>query len=76
MLRDFIADTGPELIGIGTTLFFLVIFVGILLRVLTRRAGSYERVAHLPLEDATPQSSPERFVVQDEAQDHSPSEER
>ncbi len=52
MLREFISDKGPALIGIGSTLFFFVIFAGVTLRVLTRRSGSYDEVARLPLDDA------------------------
>ncbi len=54
MLKELVANTGAEIFAIGSTLFFLIIFTVIAVRVLTRRAGSYDATARLPLEGDDP----------------------
>jgi len=51
MLQELSNNTGAELVGIASMLFFLLIFAGVTLRVLTRKAGSYDHAAHLPLDE-------------------------
>jgi hypothetical membrane protein len=43
------ADTEPWVIG--SMLFFFLVFMAVVIRVITRRAGHYDRQAQLPLED-------------------------
>ncbi len=68
MLQELTANTGAGLFAIGSTLFFLIIFAGIALRVLTRRAGTYDATARLPLDDDPPPRGDEGLVTQTESQ--------
>ncbi len=67
MLRELTANTGAELFAIGSTLFFIIVFAVVALRVLTRRSGSYDAAARLPLEDAPPARGVGRLAAQDES---------
>lgn len=67
MLQELTANTGAGLFAIGSTLFFIIIFAGVALRVLTRSSGSYDATARLPLEDAPPAGCGEPFETQNES---------
>ncbi len=67
MLRELTANTGAELFAIGSTLFFIIVFAAVALRVLTRKPGSYDATARLPLEEAPPVPGGVRLVAQDES---------
>jgi hypothetical protein len=52
MLRQLAeSTTGTEPWVIGSMLFFFVVFMVVFIRVITRRAGHYDRQAQLPLEE-------------------------
>jgi len=65
MLQELTANTGVGWIAIGSTLFFLFFFCGVALRVLTRKATSYDEMARLPLEDAPRAGGGEPRVARD-----------
>jgi len=67
MLQELTGNTGAGLIAIGSTLFFIIIFTGVAVRVLTRKAGSYDDDARLPLEDAASAGTDERCGSRDES---------
>ena len=66
MLQELTANSGAELFAIGSTLFFIIVFTAIAVRVLTRKAGSYDATARLPLEDAPPADARGRLAVENE----------
>ena len=46
------SSRNPSAFAIASTLFFLVVFAAVALRVLTREAGSYDAAARLPLDES------------------------
>jgi cbb3-type cytochrome oxidase subunit 3 len=59
MLQELTANTGAVLFAIASTVFFFLVFAGVTVWVLTRRPGSYDAAARLPLEDDPPARGPE-----------------
>lgn len=54
MLRELFADDPLFVVPLGTLLLFLAVFVGVFARAFGRRAGSYDAIARLPLDDGDP----------------------
>ncbi len=51
MLREMIADAGPATIAIASMFLFLVVFIGVALRVWTMTSEEGAARARLPLDD-------------------------
>jgi cbb3-type cytochrome oxidase subunit 3 len=51
MLRDVIAGSGLQLFAEVGLVIFLVTFLAVAVRVLSRRRGHYDQVARIPLHD-------------------------
>jgi hypothetical protein len=67
MLQQLTANSNAAWFAIGSTLFFIIIFAGVVLRVLSRKAGSYDATARLPLEDPPSTIGGEHLAAQDES---------
>jgi len=67
MLQELSENTGAQFLVIVSTVFFLLIFTGIALRVLTRRRGSYDSRARLPLEGDASAGEGSHDEVQEES---------
>jgi hypothetical protein len=62
MLREMIADAGPAAIAIGSMFLFILVFIGVALRVWTLSPEEGALRARLPLDD-----EPETIAIQDAA---------
>ena len=51
MLRDMIADAGPAALAIGSMYLFILVFVGVALRVWSMTPTEGAALARLPLDD-------------------------
>jgi cbb3-type cytochrome oxidase subunit 3 len=51
VLQELSENTDAAFYAIASTLFFFIVFLAVTVRVLTRRRGSYDAAARLPLED-------------------------
>jgi len=54
MLQELTAATGAHVWAIGSLLFFVVVFVAITVRVVSRTSSHYQRLSRLPLEELAP----------------------
>lgn len=62
MLRESIADAGPAALAIGSMFLFILVFIGVALRVWTMTAEEGAVRARLPLDD-----DPETYATHDAA---------
>ena len=51
MLHEFVAGSGLTIFAEVALVLFLIVFVGITARVLTRKRGHYDAIARLPIDD-------------------------